>query len=124
MTRDLVVRRIRGKGRGVFARRSFRPGEVIEVCPVIPMTPREANSCAKTILDDYYFEWGPGGRGYAVALGYGSLYNHADDPNAVFTNRTRQLQIVVRARKPIAEGEQITINYRWPEATGMPRSRV
>jgi uncharacterized protein len=119
----LVVRRIRGKGRGVFACRSFRKGEVIEVCPVIPMSRKEANA-AKTILDDYYFEWGPGGREYAVALGFGSLYNHADDPNAAFLNRTRQLQIVVRARKPIAKGEQITINYRWPESTGMPRSRV
>jgi hypothetical protein len=119
----LVVRRTRGKGRGVFARRSIRKGEIIEVCPVIPLTPREANS-AKTILDDYYFEWGSGGKAYAVALGFGSLYNHADEPNATFVNRTRQLQIVVRARKPIAKGEQITINYRWPESTGMPRSRV
>jgi hypothetical protein len=29
------VRRVRGKGRGVFARRPIEAGEVIETCPVL-----------------------------------------------------------------------------------------
>src|SRR5688572_21828950 len=32
---DLEIRKVRGMGRGVFARRAFRRGEVIEVSPVL-----------------------------------------------------------------------------------------
>jgi SET domain-containing protein len=107
-------------GRGVFANRSFQAGEIIEVCPVIPLTPREAGACSKTILDDYFFEWGPRGEAYALALGFGSLFNHSDDPNAEFRRRIRDLQIEFRALVPIAKGEQITIDYGWPDTKNMP----
>ena len=124
MTDSLVIRRVRGRGRGVFAGRTFAVGELIEVCPVIPLTEAEATTCATTVLDDYFFEWGPNGAAYALALGYGSLYNHSNDPNAAFVLRTRLLQIVFRAVRPIRKGEEITIDYEWPEAAGMPRPRV
>src|SRR5205823_5026665 len=84
MNDSLVIRRVRGKGRGVFAGRPFEAGAVIEVCPVIPLTAAEAEICAATVLDDYFFQWGPKGDGYALALGYGALYNHAANPNAAF----------------------------------------
>lgn len=52
----------------------------------------------------------------AVALGYGSLYNHSPDANARFTPRTSQDDIVFRAVRDIAEGEQIFIDYQWEES--------
>ncbi|HEY1376873.1 MAG TPA: SET domain-containing protein [Gemmataceae bacterium] len=124
MNDALVVRRVRGKGRGVFAGRPFRRGEVIEVCPVIPLTRAEADACADTVLDDYFFEWGPRGTARAVALGYGELYNHSPDPNAAFATRTRRLELVFRARRPIRRGEEITIDYGWPTRKGMPAPRA
>ena len=124
MNESLVLRRVRGQGRGVFAGRAFRAGEVIEVCPVIPLTAAEADTCAVTVLDNYFFEWGPDGNAYALALGYGALYNHAADPNAAFSCRIRQLEIVFRATRPIKAGEQITIDYQWPDTSQMPPSRV
>jgi SET domain-containing protein len=111
-------------GRGVFAGRPYARGEVIEVCPVIPLTWAEAADCADTILDDYFFGWGPRGKGYALVLGFGELYNHSPDPNARYTPRTRALQLVFRARRPIQVGEQITIDYAWPKGKGMPESRI
>ena len=111
-------------GRGVFTRRRFRKGEIIDICPVIPLTPAEASTCSPTILDDYFFQWGPGGKGYALALGYGSLFNHSAEPNASFACRLRQLWIEFQATRDIAKGEQITIDYEWPDMTKMPRSRV
>ncbi len=120
----LVVRRVPGKGRGVFARRPFRRGEVIEVCPVIPLTSAEASACADTILDDYFFEWGERGTTRALALGYGGLYNHSPDPNAAVTRRVGRLNLVITARRPIRAGEQITIDYGWPKRKGMPAPRA
>ncbi len=108
----LSVRKVRGMGRGVFAGRAFRKGEVVEVCPVVRLAGgAEASSLAG--LDRYVFEWGDG---LAVALGYGSLYNHSPDPNAAFTPRLSRDDIVFRALRDIAEGEQILIDYRWNEA--------
>jgi uncharacterized protein len=124
MNNALQIRKVSGMGRGVFACRSFRTGEIIEVCPVIPLTSAEANTCSDTILDDYFFEWGPSGDAYALVLGYGAIFNHSDDPNAAFKCRTGQLQIEFRATRQIGKGEQITINYNWPEATRMPPPRT
>ena len=124
MRDSLLIRRVRGVGRGVFAGRPFAAGDVIEVCPVIPLTEAEATACASTVLDDYFFEWGADGRAYALALGYGSLYNHSADPNATFSLRVRRHQIVFKARRSIRQGDEIRIDYEWPSTAGMPRPRV
>lgn len=117
MSTSLSIQKVRGMGRGVFAQKTFSKGEIIELCPVIPMKALEANHCEKTILNDYFFEWGKNGRMYAVALGFGSLYNYSDKPNATFSNRTRELLIVIRASREIHSGEQIFIDYNWPKKT-------
>jgi SET domain-containing protein len=52
----------------------------------------------------------------AIALGSGSLYNHSDDPNAAFTTHIARGEVVYRAVRPIAAGEQIVIDYGWDEA--------
>ncbi|MFL5330837.1 MAG: SET domain-containing protein [Gemmataceae bacterium] len=125
MNNALIVRRAAGKGRGVFAGRNFRKGEIIEVCPVIPMKAREANACGDTILDDYFFEWGPKGNDYAILMGYGGLYNNSDDPNATYDGRLKRLEMVFRALRDIKKGEEILINYNWPsQGKKMPPPRL
>jgi hypothetical protein len=124
MNPSLEIRRVAGKGRGVFAGRAFRAGEVVERCPVIPLTRAEADACADTILDDYFFAWGARGTARCLAMGYGELYNHADDPNATATRNVGTLELVIRARRPIRKGEQITLDYGWPTAKGMPPPRA
>ncbi len=101
-------------GRGVFAGRAYRKGEVIEVCPVIRLPAADESSLG--VLGRYVFKWGPGGGELAVSLGYGSLYNHSATPNARFTPRTATDDIVFRARRDIDEGEQILIDYQWDDA--------
>jgi len=110
----IYVRAVRGMGRGVFAGRRFRTGEVIEVCPVIPIPRRQTRKCVGELLDRYIFQWPRPGYPAAVVLGYGSLYNHAPDPNAVFVPRPGTDAMVFRAARPIAVGEQILVNYEWP----------
>jgi SET domain-containing protein len=110
----IYVRRIRGMGRGVFAGRRFRPGEVIEVCPVIPLPRSQTRACVGDLLDRYIFQWPRRGFPSAVVLGLGSLYNHAADPNARYTPRPDADVMVFRAARPIAAGEQILVDYEWP----------
>jgi SET domain-containing protein len=108
----LVVQNVRGMGRGVFAGRPFRKGEVIEVCPVI----RLSTGTPPLGLEHYVFKWGDGEDELAVALGYGSLYNHSPTANAEFAPRTGRGEIVFRAARDIAEGEQIFIDYEWDDS--------
>jgi SET domain-containing protein len=101
-------------GRGVFAARAFRPGEVIEICPVVPLPRSQSRKCEGEALDLYVFEWPRRGYPSAVVLGYGSLYNHSCEANARFTPRPAADTMVFRATRPIAAGEQIFIDYEWP----------
>ncbi|MGI9160645.1 MAG: SET domain-containing protein, partial [Saprospiraceae bacterium] len=59
-------------GTGVFAARDIEPGDIIEICPVILFPKSELEHVRRTVLDDYYFDWGDDGLRYAFALGYGS----------------------------------------------------
>jgi hypothetical protein len=106
----LVVRRVRGMGRGVFAGRPFRAGELLEVCPVLVL-PAGTPPTALGRLDAYVFKWADDA--LAIALGYGSLYNHSTDPNAVFSYRFGRDEVVFRAVRGVAAGEQIFIDYGW-----------
>ncbi|KQC05567.1 MAG: lysine methyltransferase [Methanoculleus sp. SDB] len=107
------------RGRGVFAGKDFDPGDEIEICPVIVLdTPAERSHIDRTRLYDYYFAWGEGEERTAIALGYGSLYNHSYLPNADHAPDCAAGLIRIFACRPIRKGEEITINY-----TGSPDSR-
>jgi uncharacterized protein len=111
------VKRIKGKGRGVFALRAIAKGEVFERVPVLVMTSDEfANGLSETPLKDYCFAWGEDQ--VVLALGYGSLYNHSYKPNARYEDVGPATKAFVAVRD-IAKGEEITVNYN-----GEPRSRA
>ena len=52
-----------------------------------------------------------------VALGYGSLYNHADNCNAAYYYDEENELMVFEALRKIHRHEEITINYLGPDAT-------
>jgi uncharacterized protein len=110
-TPDVIVSTSPGRGRGVFAMRRFEPGETIEVCPVIALSEADARKLDDTGLYDYYFGWGKDGRQAAIALGYGSLYNHAFTPNAEHRKNAASDTISVVALREIPAGEEILIRY-------------
>ena len=111
------VRQVKGKGRGVFARRSIPEGEVIETCPVLVLPAEQVgDDPARHALAAYIFEWGPGT--VALALGYGSLYNHSQQPNARYEDIGGRTKLFV-ALRDIAPGEEITVNYN-----GEPENRT
>src|SRR5690242_52191 len=103
---DITVGYSEGRGRGIFAARGFEPGETIETCLVIPLSEADARALDGTGLYDYYFGWGDGGKAAAIALGYGSLYNHSATPNAVHRKNAANGTITFIAIKSIAPGEE------------------
>jgi SET domain-containing protein len=95
-----------GAGRGVFARRLIAAGEEIERCPMLIVDGEQAEALSLG-ADGYVFGWGSDAT--ALALGYGSLYNHSYAPNAE-TLETPQ-ELVITALQTIRDGEEIFINY-------------
>ncbi len=112
----VYVKRITGKGRGVFARRPIAKGEVIERVPVI-IVPNDhfAGGLKNPTLSRYCFIRTD--TTVAVALGYGSLYNHSYRPNARYDDGPMQTMYFT-ALRAIAPDEEITVNYN-----GVPTDR-
>ncbi len=102
----IALHTFKGKGRGVIAIERIEKGEVIERAPVIPGAVEEGKL---TTLYNYAFVWRK--EYYAIALGYGSLYNHSYKPNAVYRHSEDDLLINFIALKTIEKGEEITVNY-------------
>jgi SET domain-containing protein len=98
-------------GQGVFAARNIEAGEIIEICPILLFPRAELDAIRKTMLDDYYFDWGDEGDWYAVCLGYGSLYNHSYTPNAEYGMDFEANTIDFYCIKNIEAGAEILINY-------------
>lgn len=105
----VVVRRVKGKGRGVFARRPILEGEVIERVPVLVISVDSMKDPAAWAgLSRYAYLWGRGT--VALALGYGSIYNHSYRPNARYEDLPGQVKLY-SALRDIHPGEEITVNY-------------
>jgi SET domain-containing protein len=107
-TNALEIHHSPGKGRGVFARQPIPAGTLIERAPVIVVQAGQWEGMERTILFEYFFAWQEHS---ALALGYGSLYNHAYSPNARYIKMFSEEVIEVFALRDIAMGEEILINY-------------
>lgn len=104
----LVIRDCGPKGRGVVALSPIAKGEVFESAPVIVVPGEQSGVLRQTALSSYYYEWGDDA---AIALGYGSVYNHSYRPSARFYLNPAELRIEFVALRNIQAGEEITINY-------------
>jgi uncharacterized protein len=95
-------------GRGVFAARRFRKGQILERCPVITVSARDRGLLERTVVGSYLYERGGGA---AIALGLGSLLNHSFEPNAACELLDGEDVAVFRALRTIEPGEEVTILY-------------
>ena len=107
------------KGRGVFSSENLAAGTVIEIAPVIVMTPEERVILDQTLLHDYIFLWGTDENQCCVALGYVSIYNHDYQSNAEYEMDFETNTIRIKTVRDIKKGEEIFINYNgiWNDAT-------
>ena len=110
-TRLLSIQHSPGKGRGVYARSSIPQGELIERAAALFIPAGEWNYIKNTMLSNYWFSFGPNKEHVAIALGYGSLYNHSYTPNALYEVKEEEMLVQFKALRDIQEGEEISINY-------------
>jgi SET domain-containing protein len=94
-----------------IALRDIEAGDIVERAPVIVIPREDLLVVRQTRLAHYYFEWGGDCQQAAIALGYGSLYNHSYRPNARYVFRESEECLEFIALRDIEAGEEITINY-------------
>lgn len=113
----VLICRIRGKGRGLRAARDIAAGEILCADPVVALDGRDPAMRRGGRLRHYVFDWpDPAAPGVAVALGPSSLANHSDRPNAEFRPDVANGVLVLRARRAIRAGREITVSYGWEDA--------
>lgn len=104
----ICYQKTQNKGRGVFALIPFKKQELIERSPVIVIPQDQGGLVKDTVLGNYFFDWDDDN---AIALGYGSLFNHSYHPNAGYIYVPKEQVIDFFALDEIQPGEEITINY-------------
>ncbi|KAI0755242.1 hypothetical protein C8Q80DRAFT_1266723 [Daedaleopsis nitida] len=99
-----------GKGRGVYASCEIPAQTLIEISPVLLLTAQEyAEHGRHTVLDHYTFVWRDGRM--ALALGLGSLFNHAQRPNVSYTIDYATESIQYTTSRRILPDEELCIFY-------------
>jgi SET domain-containing protein len=99
----IVVKKSALHGYGVFALKDFRKGELIEECYALI-----SKKGGDKFLEDFYFDC----KGqYALLTGFGSIYNHSDEPNADYDISFRNKLATIRADVSIRKGEEIFVSY-------------
>jgi uncharacterized protein len=112
--RGLEVKRGR-RGRGVFAKRRFVKGELIESCPTVELPDAEVTGR----MGDYVYTSVKDGD-VLLVLGYGMLYNHSSKPNVEYVQDEPSVMRFL-ALRTVRPGEELTIDYgeEWWETRGL-----
>ncbi len=100
------------RGRGVFATTDIPAGAVVEKCPVIQLNMPYEDMPLE--LKRFVFNWGflaKSDTPCAIALGFGSLYNHANPSNLRYVASAEDSCIHFVATRDIRVGQELTINY-------------
>lgn len=90
----------------MFATRAFKKGEAVESCPTLELHGDNVSGR----LGDYVFGSSENEDNVVLPLGYGMLYNHSYDANCEYIQDGPDV-ITFVARRDIAAGEELTIDY-------------
>ena len=95
-------------GRGVFAGRSYKVGEIVEISPCVK---DKINAYNDGILKDYIF--GYKNDDHVLSFGYGSMYSHSDDPNLsyIIAEDDNGVYMTFIAKKNINKSDELFISY-------------
>ena len=109
----LEMRDSPGRGRGVFAARAIPSRAQVTASPVLVLPHAEYERHGRhTVLGHYAFTWRDAQPpSMALALGLGSIFNHAAEPNTGWHCDIESRLIRYIALRDIAEGEELFICY-------------
>ena len=95
----------------MFATKKIAANTVIEISPVLVFSIKEVEFAEKTLLYNYFFEWGKNKKKRALGMGYISMYNHSYNSNCDYEMDYVECIITIKTVKAIAIGEELFINY-------------
>lgn len=115
--KKIKVVKIEGKGRGVVATQNIKAGETIEVCPIILISQKEADFVKQSDVLQFYCLEKTVHNKFCFMLGYGSIYNHSENPNADVDYNEEKLEncLTFIAIRNIKTGEEIVYDYEFDE---------
>jgi SET domain-containing protein len=105
-------------GIGVFAKETIEENEIIEISPLLQLE-WKLKYVHDRIVRDYSWmnnscqcqDCKMHGPSLYMALGYGSMYNHHDNPNTSVFLDYKDKKIQITANKKIEVGEEIFVTY-------------
>jgi len=105
-------------GNGVFATQDFAKNEIVEIAPALPIPPKDIQN---NILKDYVFTYDTSN--YGIVFGYGSIYNHNDNPSLNYSYTNNHKNMIYKTTRPIKSGEELFVSYGshwWKNRNLMP----
>lgn len=111
---DVVIRKSRLGGLGVFATRPFKKGELVFSNYVLCMPLRMWQKVSEFEGSDVYgrvYEWGVKTEQIAIACGEASFINHSFTPNVRKVNYNGRKVLSFYALRNIANNEEVAFNY-------------
>lgn len=96
-------------GYGVFADKDFKKGDIIERAPYL-----EVDTPYNNELMHYVFQSHINPNKSLVVFGYGSIYNHSNKPNILYSVNAQlpsDRLFIYSALKNIKKGDELFINY-------------
>lgn len=111
MNKRLYIKNVKGRGRGVFCKDAIAKGEIFDKCPVIVLPSSDFETAISSRLADYFFNFNKDENTLALALGFGSLYNHMQYCNAAYQLDPGARVMEYYALEGIPPGTEICINY-------------
>ena len=105
-------------GLGVFAAKNIKRGDIVERCPMIPLSWKRRYHNDPQLNRYLYTNQGCQcedcaihGPSMYMVLGYGMIYNHHDSPNTKWNFDFKRLCADVVAEKTIEKNKQIFVSY-------------
>lgn len=118
-------------GRGVVAVSDIQQNEVIERCPLIPLSNRSRYQLEPMIWKYCYpkpicpcNECKNHGFLFYMVAGNGMMYNHQDEHNAEISFNFNELYADLIAKTPIKSGEEIFVNYGPEYFKNLPKKSI
>lgn len=109
--KKIEIRKSLIHGWGVFAKDKIYKNEILEESPYLILPIKKGES--SNLLIDYRFNF-PSGKDFkyqVVVLGFGSIYNHSNEPNCCWiTDETKNI-FIFKTLRDIEKNEEILVYY-------------
>jgi SET domain-containing protein len=122
---DLYLRKVKGKGHGLFCKKPIKKGDVVDRCITLVFNAKALPHIDQTNVYDYYWALRlsaanarkvglkPGEKAGCLPMGPISYGNHADDPNTKIKLKVEEGRVVavMTAIRDIPARKEITYSY-------------